>query len=151
MPADRPAAPPVADRSTPGPPAADLSTPELVQRASAQVSRLVRDELALARAELTEKGKHAGLGAGLFGGGGVLALYGVGTLIATVILLLALAMPAWVAALIVTVVLMVAAGVLAMIGRREVRRAVPPAPEAATESVRADVDAVAEAVRQGRS
>jgi membrane protein implicated in regulation of membrane protease activity len=111
----------------------------------------VRDELALARAELTEKGKHAGLGAGLFGGGGVLALYGVGALIATVILLLDLAMPAWVATLIVTVVLLISAGALAMIGRREVRRAVPPAPEAAAQSVRADVDAVAEAVRQGRS
>jgi uncharacterized membrane protein YqjE len=131
--------------------AAEPSTAELVQRAGEQLSRLVRDELALARAELTEKGKHAGLGAGLFGGGGVLALYGVGALIATVILLLDLAMPAWVAALIVTVVLLISAGALAMIGRREVRRAVPPAPEAAAQSVRADVDAVAEAVRQGRS
>ena len=55
-----------------------------MQRASEQISRLVRDELALAKAELTEKGKHAGIGVGLFGGGGVLALYGVGALIATV-------------------------------------------------------------------
>ncbi|MDI5942380.1 phage holin family protein, partial [Micromonospora sp. DH15] len=57
------------------------STAELVQRATEQVSRLVRDELALARAELTQKGKHAGIGIGLFGGGGALALYGLGALI----------------------------------------------------------------------
>lgn len=138
----RPAAPP---------PAAEPSTAELVQRASEQISRLVRDEFALARAELTEKGRHAGLGAGLFGGGGVLAVYGVGALIATLTLALALAMPAWLAALIVAAALLLVAGVLAMIGRREVRRAVPPAPKATVESVRADVDALADAVRQGRS
>ena len=54
------------------------STAELVQRATEQVSRLVRDELALARAELTQKGKHAGIGIGLFGGGGVLAVLRAG-------------------------------------------------------------------------
>src|SRR5918997_4544756 len=90
---------------SPARPAADQSTSELVQRASEQISRLVKDELALAKAELTEKGKHAGVGVGLFGGGGVLALYGVGVLIITFVLLLDLVLPAWAAALIVTVVL----------------------------------------------
>jgi uncharacterized membrane protein YqjE len=129
---------------------AQPSTSELVQRAAEQVAKLVHDELALARAELTEKGKHAGLGAGLFGGGGVLALYGVGALIATMILLLDLTMPAWLAALIVAVVLFVVAGILAMIGRKQVKQAVPPMPTAAAESVRADVDAVTAAMKDSR-
>jgi uncharacterized membrane protein YqjE len=133
-------------------PHAEPTTSELVQRAAEQVTKLVRDELALARAELTEKGKHAGLGAGLFGGGGVLALYGVGVLITMVILLLDLVMPAWLAALIVAVALFAVAGILAMVGRMQVKQAVPPMPTAAAESVRADVDAVAAAVKdRGRS
>jgi uncharacterized membrane protein YqjE len=128
------------------------STAELVQRATEQVSRLVRDELALARAELTEKGKHAGIGVGLFGGGGVLAAYGLGALLTAVVLLLALVLPAWLAALIVAVVLFVLAGILALIGKKQVSQAVPPVPAATVRSVRADVDTVAAAVRdRGRS
>lgn len=133
-------------------PVTEQSTAELVQRASEQISLLVRDELTLARAELTEKGKHAGLGIGLFGGGGVLVIYGVGTLVATVVLLLALAMPAWAAALIVTGLLFAAAAVLALVGRQQVKQAVPPVPQAAASSVRADVDAVTAAVKdRGRN
>jgi hypothetical protein len=128
-------------------PVAEQSTAELVQRATEQMSQLVRDELALARAELTEKGKHAGIGVGLFGGGGALALYGLGALIAAIVLLLALAVPAWVAALIVAVVLFAVAGVLALVGRKQVRQAVPPVPTAAARSVRADVDTVTSAVK----
>ncbi|MDO3704097.1 phage holin family protein [Micromonospora sp. C28SCA-DRY-2] len=123
------------------------STAELVQRATEQISRLVRDELALARAELAQKGKHAGIGIGLFGGGGALALYGLGALVATAILLLDLAMPAWLAALIVAVVLFVVAGVLALVGKKQVSRAVPPVPSATVRSVRADVDTVTAAVK----
>ncbi len=77
---------------------------------------------------MAEKGKRAGLGIGMFGGAGVVALYGVGTLIATVILLLALAMDAWIAALIVTVVLFVVAGVLALLGKKQVSQATRPSP-----------------------
>ena len=128
------------------------STAELVQRATEQVSRLVRDELALARAELTQKGKHAGIGIGLFGGGGALALYGLGALVATAILLLDLVLPAWAAALIVAVALFLLAGVLALVGKKQVSHAVPPMPEAAVRSVRADVDTVTAAVKdRGRS
>src|SRR3954465_8955488 len=86
-----------------GRPVTDQSTAELVQRASEQITRLVRDEIALAKAELTEKGKHAGIGIGLFGGGGVLAMYGVGALIATLIVVFDLFLPLWLAALIITV------------------------------------------------
>src|SRR5688572_31389683 len=89
----------------PARPVGEQSTSELVQRASEQISRLVRDELALAKAELAEKGRHAGIGVGLFGGGGALALYGLGVLITTAILALDLVMAAWLAALIVGVVL----------------------------------------------
>ncbi|MEH0936560.1 phage holin family protein [Micromonospora psammae] len=128
------------------------STAELVQRATEQVSRLVRDELALARAELTQKGKHAGIGIGLFGGGGALALYGLGALVATAILLLDLVLPAWAAALIVAVALFLVAGVLALVGKKQVSQAVPPVPQATVRSVRADVDTVAAAVKdRGRA
>jgi hypothetical protein len=127
--------------------AGDQSTSELVQRASEQITTLVRDELALAKAELAEKGKHAGVGIGLFGGGGVLALYGVGALIATGIIALNLVLDLWLAALIVTVVLFVAAGILALLGKKQVTQAVPPEPKQAIESVKADVDEVKHAVR----
>ncbi|MBO3742453.1 phage holin family protein [Actinoplanes flavus] len=126
----------------------EQSTAELVQRASEQLSRLVRDELALAKAELAEKGKHAGIGAGLFGGAGVLAWYGLGALIATSVIALDLVLPLWLAALIVAVVLFAVAGVLALLGRKQMNRAVPPEPMAAIESVKADVDEVKNAVKE---
>ncbi|GAB2933804.1 phage holin family protein [Micromonospora polyrhachis] len=133
-------------------PVGEQTTAELVQRATEQLSRLVRDEMALARAELVEKGKHAGLGAGLFGAGGVLALFGAGTLVTTIILALALAMPAWLAALIVTVALFVLAAILALIGRKQVQQAVPLVPTAAAESVRADLATASSALRdRGRA
>ena len=83
---------------SPARPVAEQSTAELVQRASEQITRLVRDEIALAKAELAEKGKHAGIGIGLFGGGGVLALYGVGAAVATLIIVFDLFLPLWLAA-----------------------------------------------------
>lgn len=128
--------------------ARDLSTAELVRQATDQVSRLVRDELELARMELAEKGRHAGKGAGLLGGGGLVALYGVGVLILALVFGLAEAMPLWLAALIVGVLLLVLAVVLALSGRSQVRRATPPMPRATVRSVRADVDAVTSAVRE---
>ncbi|MFI7022009.1 phage holin family protein [Micromonospora sp. NPDC049900] len=128
------------------------STAELVQRATEQVSRLVRDELALARAELTEKGKHAGIGVGLLAGGGALAFLGLGALITAAILLLALVLPAWAAALIVAAVVFLIAGVLALLGKKQVSQAVPPVPQATVQSVRADVDVVSAAVKdRGRA
>jgi hypothetical protein len=132
---------------SPARPATDQSTSELVQQASEQISRLVKDEITLAKAEFAEKAKHAGIGVGLFGGGGVFALYGVGALIATLILVLALWMDAWLAALIVTVALFIAAGILALLGRRQVNKAVPPEPSAAIASAKADVDEVKHAIK----
>src|ERR1700712_5954552 len=114
----------------PARPVTDQSTAELVQRASEQITRLVRDEIALAKAELTEKGKHAGIGIGLFGGGGVLALYGTGAAVATLIIVFDLFLPLWLAALIVTVACFVIAGILALLGRSQVKKAVPAEPKA---------------------
>ncbi|MFK3984170.1 phage holin family protein [Micromonospora sp. NPDC050397] len=128
-------------------PVAEQSIAELVQRATEQVSRLVRDELALARAELTQKGKHAGIGVGLFGGGGALAFYGLGALVVTAILALDVVLPAWAAALVIAGALFLMAGLLALVGKRQVTRAVPPVPTAAVRSVRADVDTVTAAVK----
>src|ERR1700760_527466 len=118
-------------------PVSEQSTTELVQRASEQISRLVRDEIALAKAELSEKGKHAGIGIGLFGGGGVLALYGTGAAVATLIIVFNLFLPLWLAALIVTVALFALARLLALIGKNQVTKAIPPEPSAAIESVKA--------------
>jgi len=127
------------------------STSELVKTASEQISRLVRDELRLAQAELAQKGKHAGIGAGLFGAGGLIALYGVAALITAVVLLLAYVMPAWLAALIVGVVLLGVAGVLALVGKKQVSQATPAMPEDAVRNVKADVATVTEAVKEGKN
>jgi uncharacterized membrane protein YqjE len=127
--------------------AGEPSTAELITRLTQQSTDLIRSELRLAQAEMTEKAKHAGVGVGLVGGAGVVALYGVGTLIATIILLLDLAMPAWLAALIVTVVLFAVAGVAALMGKKQVTQATPPAPERTIDSVKQDVDTIKEARR----
>lgn len=120
----------------------DQPVGELVKQLSEQTSQLVRQEIRLAQAELREKGKHAGIGAGLFGGGGLLALCALGSLVAAGILALATAVEPWLAALIVAAALALVAGVMALIGRREVDRATPPAPEQAVESAKQDVDHV---------
>src|SRR3954469_18062847 len=100
-------------------------TGELVKDLSAQVSTLVRQELELAKVELTAKGKQAGIGAGMFGGAGLFALYGVGAVVACAILALSTAVDGWLAALIVAVVLFAIAGVLALLGKSRARRAAP--------------------------
>jgi len=120
----------------------DQQIGDLVRQLSEQTSALVRKELQLAQLEMTEKGKRAAIGAGLFVGAGVVALYGVGALIAAVILLLATAVAAWLSALIVAVVLLVAVGIAALIGKKQVQQAVPPQPEQAIQSTKRDVDHV---------
>jgi len=114
----------------------------LVAQLSSDVSRLVRDELQLAKVELKDKGKEAGLGIGLFGGAGTVALYGVGALVAAAILGLATAVPAWLSALIVAVVLFAVAAVAALLGKRHVAQATPPMPEHAVENVQEDLEAL---------
>ena len=128
-------------------PSAGPTTGELVSALSEQTSRLVRDEVALAKVEVAEKAKHVGVGAGLFGGAGVVALYGVGALVATAILALAEVLPGWLAALIVTVVLFAIAGVAALLGKRQVGAGTPVAPERTIANVKQDLDTVKEARR----
>jgi membrane protein len=112
---------------------------ELVKQLSEQTSRLARQEVELAKAELSAKGKRAGLGAGMFGGAAMFGLYAVGALTAAAILGLSKAVAAWLAAVIVAAVLAAIAGVLALTGKKEVQQATPPVPEQTTESVKEDV------------
>jgi uncharacterized membrane protein YqjE len=126
----------------------DRPTGELVQQMSELVSRLVREEIGLAQAELREKGKRAGLGAGLFGGGSLVGLYGLGAVVTALVLLLAEAMEPWLAALIVGVVLLAIAGVLALVAKRQLSRAAPPVPQEAVQSVKQDVQTVKERARR---
>ncbi len=124
------------------------SVAELVNDLSTQTSSLVRNELWLARAEMQAKGKRFGLGAGMAGAAGVIALFATGVLIAAAVLALALVLPAWAAALVVGVALLLFAGGLALLGRGQVRRGSPPVPREAIESVRSDIAAVREKMRQ---
>jgi membrane protein len=126
----------------------DRPVGDLVQQFSQQTAALVRREMRLAQVELQEKGKRAGIGAGMFGGAGLVALYGVGALIAAAILLIGTALEPWLAAVIVGAVLLAVAGVLALLGRKQVDKATPPKPERAIESVQRDVAHVKE--RAGR-
>jgi uncharacterized membrane protein YqjE len=118
----------------------EQSTGDLVKQLTQQVSTLVRQEVELAKVEMTDKGKKAGVGIGMFGGAGVAALLGLGALTAFLILVLDLAMPAWAAALIVGVIWAAVAGVLALQGREKVKEVGTPLPEETTESVKEDVE-----------
>jgi hypothetical protein len=122
----------------PAPPQ-DRPTGELVKDLSEQVSRLVKDELRLAQAEMTRKGKQAGLGAGLLAGGAVAAWFGAGCLIACAIIAIAGVISAWLAALIIGVALLLAAGAAALLGKGRLKRATPPVPREAIGNVKADV------------
>ncbi len=119
--------------------ASEASVAELVKQLTEQSSRLARQEVELAKAELAIKGKRAGIGAGMFGGAGVCGFYAFGALIAAAVLGLSTAVAAWLAALIVTAVLAAIAGILALQGKSKVAQATPPVPEQATESVKEDV------------
>lgn len=118
------------------------SAAELVKQVSEQTQRLIRQEIALARLEISDKAKHAGIGAGMLAGAAVVALLALGTLVAMLVLVLATALEAWLAALIVAVALLAVAGILAASGKGQLARAAPPAPERAIESVKADVEEV---------
>ena len=132
----------VQDRTPPAEDPAELPVGELIKRATEQTSRLVREELHLAQLEMQEKAKHAGIGLGMFSAAGVIALFGVATLIATAVLALATALDAWLAALIVAVALLAGAGVMALVGKQQVAEATPPLPEQAIDSVHEDIDEI---------
>ncbi|GAA3139708.1 phage holin family protein [Streptomyces rameus] len=127
-------------------PAADghPSTGELVGRATEQLSRLLRQEVALAKEELAEKGRRAGRGGGLLGAAGAVGYVGLIVLAGAATAALWLVLPVWAAALIVAAVFFAVAALLAAAGRAQLRRAAPPAPEETLGSVRADVDTIRE-------
>ena len=141
--------PDIRESSLPAP--ADAPTGDLVSRASEQLSTLVRDEIRLAQAELAQKGRRAGLGIGLFGGAGAIVWFGAGTLVAAAVLGLAVVVSPWLSAVIVGAVLLAIAGILALIGKREVTRATPITPQESLDSVRHDVDAVKKGLHRERS
>jgi uncharacterized membrane protein YqjE len=118
----------------------DRPVGELLKQLSDQTATLVRKELDLAKAELEEKGKRAGLGAGMFGSAGLFAILALGALTACAILALATAMAAWLAALIVGVVYAGIGGVLALTGKTKLQQATPPVPEQAVQSTKEDVE-----------
>jgi Putative Actinobacterial Holin-X, holin superfamily III len=118
----------------------DRSLPELLKQLSQETTQLVHQELELAKAELQQKGRQAGAGAGMFGGAGALGLAALGALTACFILALNAVMPAWLAALIVAVVYGVIAFVLVKQGQAKLKQATPPVPEQTIETVKEDVE-----------
>ncbi|WP_448607878.1 phage holin family protein [Geodermatophilus sp. URMC 60] len=134
--------------SVPPPSPEDASTGQLIGQLTEQISRLVRDEARLAQAEVTQKAKRLGIGAGLFGGAGLVAFFGLAVLIAAAVLALALVLPGWLAALIVAVVLFAIAGVLALVGKKDVQKGAPPVPTEAIASTKADIATVKESARR---
>ncbi|MFF4762376.1 phage holin family protein [Streptomyces sp. NPDC001292] len=132
------------DRSPAVPSAGEHSVGELVHRATEQLSQLARQEMALAKLELTEKGRRMGRGGRLLGAAGAVGYVGLIALAGTATAALSLALPVWAAALIVTAVLFAVAGVLALVGRAQLRRAAPPRPQEALGSVKADIETIKE-------
>lgn len=127
---------------------ADRSVGDLVSSVSADLTRLVRDEMRLAQAEVSAKAKKAGVGVGAFGAAGVLALYAVGVLLAAAVLGLSTVVAPWLAALIVAVVVLIAAGIAALVGKKKVSEAAPPVPTRTVESVKTDVQEIKESVKR---
>lgn len=115
------------------------ATPELLRDLSTQLTTLIHEEVALAKAEVTSKGKRLGEGAGLFGGAAVLGVLALGTLVAAAVAALSLVLDVWLAALLVAVGLLVLGGVLALMGKANVSRGTPPIPEEAVASAKEDV------------
>ena len=129
----------------------DRSLGELLKQLSEQTTRLVHQELELAKAELQQKGQQAGMGAGMFGGAGALGLAALGALTACFILALNAIMPAWLAALIVAVVYGIIAFVLVKQGQARIKRATPPVPEQTIETVKEDVEWAKTQMRSDRT
>ncbi|OBF11989.1 phage holin family protein [Mycobacterium sp. ACS4331] len=122
------------------------STAELLTQLSSQTSRLIRDEMRLAQKELQQSARHAGMGAGLLGAAGVVAVLGAAALVAAAIAALSLVLPVWAAATIVAVVLFIAAAVMAAVSRKQVDQVPPPAAES-IDSIKRDFDEIKEARR----
>ncbi len=128
----------------------DRPVGELMKQLANETTTLVRQEIELAKAEMTQKARSAGIGAGMLGAAGVAALLALGTLTAFLILALDGALASWLAALIVALLWGAVAAVLAVLGRARVREAGPPKPEQTVESVKEDVEVAKTSARSGR-
>jgi hypothetical protein len=129
----------------------ERSLPELLKQLSEQTTRLVHQELELAKAELQQKGKQAGMGASMFGGAGAIGLAALGALTACFILALNAVMPAWLAALLVAVVYGIIAYVLVKQGQTRIKQATPPVPEQTIETVKEDMEWAKTQMRSDRT
>jgi hypothetical protein len=129
----------------------EQSLGELVRQLSDQSTLLARKEVELAKAEVAQKGKQIGIGAGAFGGAGAIGFYALGALTATLILVLAEFLDPWLGALIVTVVYAAIAGVLALVGKQRVEAGSPPTPDRAIESSKRDIEAAKRSAKEARA
>lgn len=132
-------------------PIADRSLSELMQSLSEQSSRLARQEVELAKAEMSAKSKQVAFGVGAFSASGLLALLALGALTAAAILALATGMAGWLAALIVAGAYLLLAGLAALVGKAKVEEGTPPLPEQTVESVKDDLDATKQRVKETRA
>ena len=126
------------DGAAPAP--ADLPIGELVGRLSDDTVRLVRDEIRLAQAEMSQKAKAAGLGSPCSAGPEICGFYGLGVLIAAAVVGLSMVVALWAATLIVAAALFALAAVAALVGKKEFGQAGPPLPTEAVQSTKQDVD-----------
>ncbi|MFE7509978.1 phage holin family protein [Streptomyces sp. NPDC057540] len=126
----------------------EASVGDLVSRASQQVAELVREEMRLARAEMSRKGRRYGVGGGLFGGAGLLGLLAAQALVVALIAALALVLPLWAAGLTAAALLAAVAALTAAVGRSQIAKAGAPVPEQAIDSVKADVAEIKEAAHR---
>ncbi|HZT95749.1 MAG TPA: phage holin family protein [Chloroflexota bacterium] len=129
----------------------DKSIPELMRQLADETTTLVKQELDLAKAEMTQKGKEAGLGIGMFGAAGIIGLFALGALTACFIAALSLAMQVWLAALIVAVVYAAIAGAVALVGKQRLKEGMPPKPDQTIETVKEDVQWAKTQAKSGRT
>jgi uncharacterized membrane protein len=130
--------------------ASNASVTDLAKQLSEQTSRLVRQEVELAKAELSVKGKQVGIGAGLFGGAGVFGLFALGALTAAAVAGLGEVMAVWLSALIVAAIWAAVAGAMALLGKGRVEAAAPPVPEQTIDSVEEDMEWAKQRAQKGR-
>jgi hypothetical protein len=128
----------------------ERSLAELTKQLSDRATSLARQEVELAKAEMAIKAKRLGIGAGAFGAAGLVGLFAVGALTATLILALATAIDAWLAALIVAAAYGVIAGIFALVGKGRVESGTPPVPERAIDSTKKDVERVKRSAKEAR-
>ncbi|HEY7054860.1 MAG TPA: phage holin family protein [Mycobacterium sp.] len=127
------------------------STADLVNRAAAQISTLVRDEFALAKAELAAKGKGIGISGGLLGAAMMLGAFGLGLLVTLTVVALDLVWPLWLAVLVVMIVVFATASIMAALGKRRLSAATPAVPTEAIAGLSTDIDTITRAISEGRS